>query len=333
MTPNGRLSTVVQALLWPVSKQEVHDLIGTIERQKTAFNVAMQNDNIGLSLAIKDQVNEVSGQMSSVAFCQEVMHDDFIDERCRRVLNWLCNFTFGSRQSDIVNTRAGDTGKWLLESAEFIAWQQGQENVLWCHGIPGAGKTVLASVIIKHLQRTFDTRDNAVIFLYCNYKERAQQTANNLIASLIRQLEERHSSITDDLQSLYNRHAKHGTRPSRSELLEHLSTIASKFPSLAIVIDALDECNATDGTTRVLSVDLRDILHTARFLFTSRPLIEIERGFDGCSRLEIRANNDDIRQYISHRLLREARLAKHIEADKNLAEVISDTITRKSDGM
>ncbi|RBQ76481.1 hypothetical protein FVER14953_03349 [Fusarium verticillioides] len=47
------------------------------------------------------------------------------------------------------------TGKWLFRDESFQNWLAGKENskpILWLRGIPGAGKTLLASSVIKHTQ-------------------------------------------------------------------------------------------------------------------------------------------------------------------------------------
>ncbi|KAL9601099.1 MAG: hypothetical protein Q9179_002987 [Wetmoreana sp. 5 TL-2023] len=97
------------------------------------------------------------------------------------------------------------------------------------------------SIVVEALAQIPTSRDYAFAFMYCNYKERAQQTFENLISSLIRQLVDRDSSIPDELRLLYQSHKKHETRPNRSELLRLLNTVASGYASLFFVIDALDE--------------------------------------------------------------------------------------------
>lgn len=190
-----------------------------------------------------------------------------------------------------------------------------------------------SSIVVDHLQRTFSSNDDAVAFLYCNYKEREQQTVNNLVSSLIRQLIDQIHLVPEDLSSLYQRHARNGTRPSRLQLHELLISTASHFSTLFLVIDALDECTESDGTRSVLASDLRKMLPHARFLFTSRRYNDIERLFDDCLQLEIRASNDDIRRYITSQIICEPRLAKHIQADESLLELIMESIIRRSDGM
>lgn len=177
------------------------------------------------------------------------------------------------------------------------------------------------------------SRTDAVAFVYCNYKERAQQTSDHLISSLVRQLLDRRSAIPDQLHSLYDRSKHQDRRPSGSELLELLSTVASKFSSLFFVIDALDECSESDGARSTLLSGLRKLLPAACFLYTSRYLSEIEHQLEGCSRLEIRARDGDIRRYAKGRIPDEPRLAKHITADSGLLGLLLKTIVGRSDGM
>ncbi|KAG9023570.1 hypothetical protein FS842_005694 [Serendipita sp. 407] len=61
-----------------------------------------------------------------------------------KILDWLSPINFFARQNEIFSTRQPDTGTWLLESSEFQKWKAGEEETLWCVGMPGAGKTVMA---------------------------------------------------------------------------------------------------------------------------------------------------------------------------------------------
>lgn len=46
LAPAGGLKSVQKALTWPFRKEEVKELMGTIERQKTLLNLAHQNDHM-----------------------------------------------------------------------------------------------------------------------------------------------------------------------------------------------------------------------------------------------------------------------------------------------
>ena len=46
LVPENRLLKKSQAVLWPLSRGDVNDFLNIIERQKAAFNMAIQNDNM-----------------------------------------------------------------------------------------------------------------------------------------------------------------------------------------------------------------------------------------------------------------------------------------------
>ena len=157
----------------------------------------------------------MSNQMTAMELRHEDIHWTIMDERNQKILAWLTPVTFSARQQDIIRLRTENTGMWLLESScqtritsyttirhslivgppfgavvqshssLFTSWINGSDKVLFCHGIPGAGKTVLAAIVVEYLQSTLPGELSAVAYIYCNYKERVQQTSNDLIASLI----------------------------------------------------------------------------------------------------------------------------------------------------
>src|SRR5579871_1078626 len=68
-----------------------------------------------------------------------------------RILNWLTPIEYGSQQSDYIGRRQHGTGQWLLNSKQFQTWLDTSKQILFCPGIPGAGKTILTSVVIDNL--------------------------------------------------------------------------------------------------------------------------------------------------------------------------------------
>ncbi|KAH6886139.1 hypothetical protein BKA70DRAFT_103698 [Coprinopsis sp. MPI-PUGE-AT-0042] len=55
---------------------------------------------------------------------------------------------------DILSKATPGTGTWFLQSDMFLIWldSNGHLKILWGTGIPGAGKTVLASIVIRELE-------------------------------------------------------------------------------------------------------------------------------------------------------------------------------------
>jgi len=72
-------------------------------------------------------------------------HFQFADEDRMKILGWLSSVAHNEKQTDTLRRRHGNTGMWFLELAEFQDWLKNDtNNILWCKGDPGVGKTILA---------------------------------------------------------------------------------------------------------------------------------------------------------------------------------------------
>ena len=88
-----------------------------------------------------------------------------------QIANWFAPPTFAEQHSDITGRRQPGTGQWLLDSAKYQAWTQGKNCTLLCPGISGAGKTMMAAIVINDLQQQFEVEKHIiVIYLYCDFK-------------------------------------------------------------------------------------------------------------------------------------------------------------------
>ena len=70
------------------------------------------------------------------------------------IMKWLSLTDFPAQQHDIVIRRQEGTEQWFVDSPEFKRWLQGSDKTLFCPGIPGAGKTMMAAITIDHICRT-----------------------------------------------------------------------------------------------------------------------------------------------------------------------------------
>ena len=171
----------------------------------------------------------------------------------------------------------------------------------------------------------------SIAFLYCSYAERNHQTIEQLLGSLIQQLL-RQSVIPENIVELYNLHKYSNTQPDLAELSTHLRSVASSFAKVYIVVDALDECDETDKTRSSLLIQLRSLEKHVQLFFTSRPLGEVECICDA-AQFRIRAQEDDMRKYLSTKIQQERRLSELCTKNEGLEEEILDKIVAKSDGM
>lgn len=254
-------------------------------------------------------------------------------EEDQAILDWLTPINYGLQQHDFISRRQAGTGQWLLDSVEFQAWLAADKPTLFCPGIPGAGKTILASIIVENLRTRFQTDSSiGIAYIYCNFKRSHEQKLEDLLLSLLKQLAQGRQLIPDTVRSLYDQHKYQDTRPSIDEISKALHSVVSSFSKVFIIMDALDECQVTDRCRPKLISEIFNL--QARFganLFaTSRFIPEITDQFTSGAWLEIRASDNDIKRYLDGHM---ARLPKCVSRSPDLQEKIKDVIVKTVDGM
>ncbi|KAI0812103.1 NACHT domain protein [Xylaria sp. FL0064] len=135
------------------------------------------------------------------------------------------------------------TGTWLLQDATFIKWlgPASQDcKILWLQGIPGAGKTYLASEVIKKAQSMGHTA-----FAFLSYKQHG--TAISVIHSLIFHL----ASRNEDLQTVVCQSCSEECKKTLEGATDLLVTMLSCTGPAYLVVDGLDEMDEMERSRLV----------------------------------------------------------------------------------
>jgi Cdc6-like AAA superfamily ATPase len=263
------------------------------------------------------------------------MQTSFILEREAdlRVLNWLTPIDFGPQHSDYLRRRQSGTGQWLLDCEIYQRWVEQPRQTLFCPGIPGAGKTILSSIVIDNLEsRFFTDPTTAVVYIYCNFNRQAEQRLEHLMSSLLKQLAHNIPSLPPVLSKLHKEHTKKQTTPTLEEVSMALCTVTATFARIFIVVDALDECQVADNC-RIRFLQQLFNLQTQRgvsMFATSRHMPDIERHFSSSLTIEIRASEEDIEKYLKSAI---PRLPRFLAERHDLQNEITQTISQIVDGM
>ncbi|KAJ6542334.1 ankyrin repeat-containing domain protein [Mycena vulgaris] len=250
------------------------------------------------------------------------------------IISWLSPINFFLRQADISQMREKGTGGWLLAHPLFKKWESGSGSTLWCRGIPGAGKTVLASMVVDHLSS--NNGDIGVACIYLNHKEADNQTPSKLLAGLWRQLA-LDRDISSIVENLYKQHREKGTVPSLEEVVNVLRSSLEEFSKVFVIVDALDEYPNESPTFQreILLQYLAEMGSNVNLMITSRPNISPESSsLPNLETLDIQAAPEDIQAYINAQIKLSPRLSKHVQRQPKLREDIHSRLSSKSvDGM
>lgn len=252
-----------------------------------------------------------------------------------KLMEWISPTDFPAQQSDFIACRQEGTGQWFHHSFEFTEWLHGPNKTLFCPGIPGAGKTMISAIAVDHLltKVTKVTSDAVgIACVYCNYKVQDNQTAAGLLAAILKQLVHARLSIAEPVDRLHKKHANRGTKPSLEEIFGALQSVIIKYSSVYIVVDALDECSNRNGTRCQFLAQLRDLQSKTgvRLMATSRVLPDIMHEFSAALRLDIRASDADVKQFVAGQI---DRLPNCIKRDKMLQEMVQEKIMEGVGGM
>ena len=239
---------------------------------------------------------------------------------------------FPVQQSDLISRRQEGTGEWVFESSEFKTWINGTRVTLFCPGIPGAGKTMLASIVVDYLLKMIQAEDVGIAYMYCTYRNRLEQTPIRLLASLLKQLLQERHFIPDGLRKLYEHHVQKSTFLALDEITTFLHSEMVGYSKVFIVVDALDECAHDDDTHEILLSELNALQTTnpMNLMITSRHILKIEQKFQEAIRLEIRASDADVQKYLEGHM---SRLASCVTKNISLQETIKSEIVKAVDGM
>ncbi|EOA85575.1 uncharacterized protein SETTUDRAFT_169699, partial [Exserohilum turcica Et28A] len=313
------------ALVWKFKKEEIAGILDRIERLKSLVEIALQMDHFKLSQTIKDDTHLVRTHVDEI-------WQDKDAAKHRRILEWISPSDYPAQQSDIINRRQKGTGQWFLDAPQVATWLSEHQATLFCPGIPGAGKTMVAAIAIDQLLKSVQSGSHGVAYVYCNYKAREEQDTSRMLAAILKQLVQARLSLVDPVERLHKQHADRGTRPSPDEIFSALRDVLAHHSTVYIVVDALDECLDSDGTRRQFLAKLRNLQagHDVRLMATSRFIPEIMDWFKEGLKLEVQACEEDVKRFVAGQI---CRLPNCIQRDPVLQEVVQEKIVEAVDGM
>ncbi|KAJ4419764.1 hypothetical protein N0V82_004807 [Gnomoniopsis sp. IMI 355080] len=172
-------------------------------------------------------------------------------------------------QEMITEHRNGsDSGAWITKSPAFVRWTDRSatgHDVLYIHGIPGAGKTTLMSSIIEHLivenDKSHGNNKTLIAYSYIKHGTPGKDTHNSLLRTIVDQMATRDPVLSDHLFNEMT--SVEGVRLRSTKNLESLiATNISSYERSFIVIDGLDE--AAPGMFLYARVVLENLLNQTK---------------------------------------------------------------------
>ncbi|KAJ5017508.1 multiple ankyrin repeats single kh domain-containing protein [Colletotrichum sp. SAR 10_99] len=202
---------------------------------------------------------------------------ELTEEKYNDIVEWLAVARYRDHHRMLVQSRSRlpDAGQWLLNHSEYQNWQSSSScSLLLVHGIPGAGKSTLSSVVVDALlESASNTPDHAPFsFFYCANpeSERARRSIDDVMRTVLFQLaidmtqkNKVREFICDeyDRQILMARAGKLDLPKLTTKDCVRLILELSQQDPITIILDGLDSVVDTERHTLIIA--LRDIISKA----------------------------------------------------------------------
>lgn len=258
------------------------------------------------------------------------------DSRDEKVRQWLSPPDPSSNYNEALAKRHAGSGRWFLSSWRYKQWKQKPKSLLWLHGIPGCGKTILSASVLEDL-REFEEPGPIILYFYFDFKDKAKQSLDGMLRSLVAQLYQLSEASQNHFRDAYFAHNNGGQQPSTQTLGEMLQKMIKEVKNVKIVLDALDECeNRMELLPRLKSIS--EWGESLQMIMTSRKEEDIRyslsqwilREYIIC--IDASAINDDIREYVQSRV-RTSEDLKRWRSRPDVQILIEKKLMAKANGM
>jgi len=249
------------------------------------------------------------------------------DEESSPIQAWLSPLELEIRHRYVRNNRLDGVGDWVLRRNEFERWCGSQDGsgdpTLLCYGGQGVGKTFtryyilcdsrvmlisgeISSLVIDSLRKHTRGENMVVLSLYCDYQTQKDQSAVNIIRSLLSQVALEARQIPSEVQHAFELGQQGRHTQQLSDMVELLVKTVSSIERVYICFDAMDELLPQNRSEllRTLQQIIRDAPNIRLFI-TGRPCIRGELDKYLTKRayiIPIVADQGDIARYVTRKM-------------------------------
>ncbi|KAH0444724.1 vegetative incompatibility protein het-e-1 [Colletotrichum camelliae] len=265
----SRFRLIGKSLKWPFTSNEVSQNVESLRHWRDCFLAALQIDHMHLALQRED-IEDIKNLPSSPGA------------------------SFDSRENDSARLCHPDTRQELLR--DILEWADDPDGrcIFWLRGPAGTGKSTISKTVAK----VFADRGQLAASFFFKRTQEGRNTGKLFVTTIARQIAGRVPKLKDLIlraikgdQDLPDKSLELQFSKLVLEPLNCVELSGITFPTLILVVDALDECsseqhsqldNSLDSSRQIIQIlsKLATVFGVkVRVFLTSRPEVPIRLGF------------------------------------------------------
>jgi hypothetical protein len=319
----GKRQRIKGALQWGMKETNLRKLLDDTMKHKSTITLALLGEIITDVKHIKRKVGNI--------------HDRLDDNERRKICDWVELTNPTEIHHRACGNHEKNTCQWIHRVEQWNEWLSLQRRMIWLHGIPGAGKTVLASYLFEQTiaHRQLQTSDRVeYLYYYCSFTHGKLEQRNEMFPFLrwiVSQLCRRSEDIPCDIVDFHRRN----NSLSLEMLKGALAKLLEGLDVLYIVLDGVDESSPRDTLLELIhDLATQQIFAKIQLLVTSRRYGDIEAVLRPFADPSLPMSNDivdeDIRSFVDATMQRDQRFKQWPDA---LLKDISSALVKGAQGM
>ena len=248
------------------------------------------------------------------------------------------------------------TDYWVLNDPTYMRWlSEDRSLVLWLHGDPGKGKTMLAIALIEEFSKTTQLHESTssvnLVYFFCDNQDDRRRSPTLILRGLIYQILCQHPNLTVYLRNEYEKQREQlFSSPNSLQSLWRIFHSIIKYSGLQeifVVIDALDECDPETMEIFLvlldpyINVDNDDFNHVSlkdqgcniKWLLTSRNDLKIKQPLTGSLDISLEENSahvdEAVLKFIDVKVKQLTRVKHYSE---ELRSFVEENLRQKAEG-